>query len=182
MLIIYILFFFFKVEYLVVQVEQQVSDDELPLVCRDEFWRAGGEDGLHQTPPALQSVTLGTETAPHVVPLHHLLQDWIHLLMGWRQRQDSQRQKTLFFLAFKYKPTSISSGLWPMAAMPCSALISATKTRCSNCKTGIRKIINRVLIEKILRKVFLLKWAVTHLISYMTRHVLTNLCLAIIYL
>lgn len=62
------------------QVEEQVSDDELPLISWDELSRAGSEDGLHKTSPALQSVPLGGQAAPHTVPLHHLLQDGVHLL------------------------------------------------------------------------------------------------------
>lgn len=67
-------------KYFVVQVEEQVSDDELSLISWDELSRACGEDGLHETPPALQSVVLGTQAASYAVPLHHLLQDGVHLL------------------------------------------------------------------------------------------------------
>lgn len=68
------------VEYFVVQIEEQVSDDELSLISWDELSRACSEDSLNKTPPALQSMALGTQATPHTVPLHHLLQDGVHLL------------------------------------------------------------------------------------------------------
>lgn len=68
------------VQYFVVQIKEQVSDDELSLISWDELSRACSKDGLNKTPPALQSMALGTQAAPHTVPLHHLLQDGVHLL------------------------------------------------------------------------------------------------------
>lgn len=85
------------------QVEEQVSDDELSLISWDEFHRARSEDGLHETPPALQSMALGTQAASHSVPLHHLLQDGVHLL--------SQTERALYlklhtmYITYYYTPT-----------------------------------------------------------------------------
>lgn len=70
------------------QVEEQVSDNELSLISWDEFSGACSEDGLHETPPALQSMPLGTQAASHTVPFHHLLQDGVHLL--------SQKERALY--------------------------------------------------------------------------------------
>lgn len=73
--------------HLIMQVQQQVSDDELSVVSRYEVGRAGGEQRLHQTPPGLQRVPLGAQAATHMVTLHHLLQDGVHLLGGRTQTQ-----------------------------------------------------------------------------------------------
>ena len=62
------------------QVQQQVSDDELPVVGRYQVSGAGSQQRLHQAPPGLQGVALGIQAAADVVPLHHLLQDGVHLL------------------------------------------------------------------------------------------------------
>lgn len=73
--------------YFFVQVEQQVSDDELSLIGWYELSGACGEDGFNETPPALQSMALGTQAASYTVPLHHILQDRVHLL---QQKESSK--------------------------------------------------------------------------------------------
>lgn len=46
--------------HLIMEVQEQVSDDELPVISRYEISRAGGQQRLHQTPPGLQRISLGT--------------------------------------------------------------------------------------------------------------------------
>lgn len=69
-----------RVSDLIEEVEQQVSDDELPVVSRNQVSWAGGQQRLHQAPPRLQRVPLGAQAAADAVSLHHLLQDGVHLL------------------------------------------------------------------------------------------------------
>lgn len=69
------------------QVQQQVSDDELPVISRDEVGRAGNQQRLHQAPPGLQRVSLCGETPTDTVPFHHLLQDRVHLLGEYTREQ-----------------------------------------------------------------------------------------------
>lgn len=69
------------------EVQEQVSDDELPVISRYEISRAGGQQRLHQTSPGLQCISLCTQTTPHTVALHHLLQDGVHLLKVYTQGQ-----------------------------------------------------------------------------------------------
>jgi len=70
---------------LIMQVEQQVPDDELPVIGRYEISRAGGQQRLYQAPPGPQRVALCTQTPTDTIALHHLLQDGVHLLEGHTQ-------------------------------------------------------------------------------------------------
>ncbi|TNN85085.1 hypothetical protein EYF80_004739 [Liparis tanakae] len=113
------------------QVEQQVPDDELPVVGRYEISGAGGQQRLHQAPPGPQRVALCTQTPTDTVALHHLLQDGVHLLEGHTQGH----------IGGNAPP---GDGLHP-------AFTSATSTRCSNCRkveqntTHQRKIKDRLV-------------------------------------
>lgn len=70
------------------QVEQQVSDDELSFVNRYKISRAGGQQRLHQAPPGLQRMSLCTQTPTDAVTFHHLLQDRVHLLGEYTQEEE----------------------------------------------------------------------------------------------
>lgn len=60
---------------LIVQVQQQIPDDELPLISRYQISWAGSQQRLHQTPPGLQRMPLCTQAPTDTVTFHHLLQD-----------------------------------------------------------------------------------------------------------